>query len=176
MLSSSSEAEAITEGYEARKYQCYAVRRARPCCERGIIQMMKASQWTDPELQTGLGPCTLVLPLLMMHSSVTNDISAGVVDFGVSLTSRDYTHSYSPQDTRKMLSFLRASHPPRTNNASKDLTVYEKGTSSVQYHSKGSEYIMTHTIPPTDPKEGPSIIQPPFHYHIYQAEVGLIAP
>lgn len=29
---------------------------------------------------------------------------------------------------------------------------------------------MTHTIPPTDPKEGPSIIQPPFHYHIYQTE------
>lgn len=30
--------------------------------------------------------------------------------------------------------------------------------------------MMTHTIPPTDPKEGPSIIQPPFHYHIYQTE------
>jgi mannose-6-phosphate isomerase-like protein (cupin superfamily) len=30
--------------------------------------------------------------------------------------------------------------------------------------------MMTHTIPPTHPKEGPSIIQPPFHYHIYQTE------
>ncbi|KAK4493881.1 hypothetical protein PRZ48_015066 [Zasmidium cellare] len=69
-----------------------------------------------------------------------------------------------------MLSFLRAPHPPRTNNASKDLTIYENGTSSVQYHQKGSDYMMTHTIPPTHPRDGPSIIQPPFHYHIYQTE------
>ncbi|EME86531.1 uncharacterized protein MYCFIDRAFT_210523 [Pseudocercospora fijiensis CIRAD86] len=66
------------------------------------------------------------------------------------------------------LSFLRAPHPPKLHQADKDLTIYENNTSSVQYHSKGSKYMMTHTIPPTDPKEGPSIIQPPFHYHIYQ--------
>lgn len=30
--------------------------------------------------------------------------------------------------------------------------------------------MMTHTIPPAHPTEGPSIIQPPFHYHIYQTE------
>lgn len=30
--------------------------------------------------------------------------------------------------------------------------------------------MMTHTLPPSDPKEGPSIVQPPFHYHIYQTE------
>lgn len=65
---------------------------------------------------------------------------------------------------------LRAPHPPRTNNASKDLIIYENGTSSVQYHRKDSDYIMTHTIPPTDPKDGPSIIQPPFHLHIHQTE------
>ncbi|KAK4619330.1 putative oxidoreductase virH [Fulvia fulva] len=70
-----------------------------------------------------------------------------------------------------MLSFLRAPHPQRTNNASKDLVIYENGTSSVHYHDKGhNNYMMTHTIPPTHPKEGPSIIQPPFHYHIYQTE------
>lgn len=69
-----------------------------------------------------------------------------------------------------MLSFLRAAQPPRTNNASNDLTLYENGTSSVQYHRRGSNYMMTHTIPPTHPKDGPSIIQPPFHYHIYQTE------
>ncbi|KXT04773.1 hypothetical protein AC578_9738 [Pseudocercospora eumusae] len=68
------------------------------------------------------------------------------------------------------LSFLRAPHPPKLHQADQDLTIYENNTSSVQYHSKGSKYMMTHTIPPTDPKEGPSIIQPPFHYHIYQTE------
>ncbi|USW52955.1 Putative rmlC-like cupin domain superfamily, rmlC-like jelly roll protein [Septoria linicola] len=69
-----------------------------------------------------------------------------------------------------MISFLRAPHPPQTNQADKDLTIYENGTSSVQYHAKGSQYMMTHTIPPTKPGEEPSIIQPPLHYHIYQKE------
>ncbi|KJX96013.1 hypothetical protein TI39_contig847g00005 [Zymoseptoria brevis] len=68
------------------------------------------------------------------------------------------------------LSFLRAPHPPRTTNAGKDLVIYEKGTSSVQYHNKGSNYMMTHTIPPKHPLEDASIIQPPFHFHIYQTE------
>lgn len=69
-----------------------------------------------------------------------------------------------------MLSFLRAPHPPKTHQAGKDLTIYEHGASSVQYHPKGSKYIMTHILPPMNPKEGPSIVQPPFHYHIYQTE------
>ncbi|KAF7186582.1 hypothetical protein HII31_12140 [Pseudocercospora fuligena] len=51
------------------------------------------------------------------------------------------------------LSFLQAPHPPKLHQADKDLTIYENNTSSVQYHSKGSKYMMTHTIPPTDPKE-----------------------
>jgi mannose-6-phosphate isomerase-like protein (cupin superfamily) len=68
------------------------------------------------------------------------------------------------------LSFLRAPSPPKTHNASNSLTIYEDGTSSVEYHSLGSKYMMTHTIPPTHPQSGPSIIQPPFHYHIYQTE------
>ncbi|KAJ4258950.1 hypothetical protein NW762_008038 [Fusarium torreyae] len=29
---------------------------------------------------------------------------------------------------------------------------------------------MTHRIPPTDKENGASIIEPPFHYHIYQDE------
>lgn len=29
---------------------------------------------------------------------------------------------------------------------------------------------MTHTLAPTTPEHGPSILQPPFHYHIYQTE------
>jgi mannose-6-phosphate isomerase-like protein (cupin superfamily) len=29
---------------------------------------------------------------------------------------------------------------------------------------------MTHTIPPTTPEHGASIIEPPFHYHIHQSE------
>lgn len=69
-----------------------------------------------------------------------------------------------------MFSFLRGPAVPRTRNAGKDVVVYENGTSSVQYHKEGSDYMMTHTIPPTDPKEGPSIIQPPFHLHLYQTE------
>ncbi|EME41388.1 hypothetical protein DOTSEDRAFT_73716 [Dothistroma septosporum NZE10] len=70
-----------------------------------------------------------------------------------------------------MLCFLRAPHPQRTNNASKDIVVYENGTSSVQYHNKRhNSYMMTHTIPPAHPKDRPSIIQPPLHYHIYQTE------
>ncbi|PPJ57072.1 hypothetical protein CBER1_00550 [Cercospora berteroae] len=70
-----------------------------------------------------------------------------------------------------MISFLRAPHPPKTNQASTDFTVYENGASSVQYHPKGSKHTMTHTLPPRLPDEQePSIIQPPFHYHIYQKE------
>jgi len=29
---------------------------------------------------------------------------------------------------------------------------------------------MTHSIPPTTPEHGPSILQPPFHYHVRQTE------
>ncbi|CAK4031899.1 -like cupin [Lecanosticta acicola] len=72
-----------------------------------------------------------------------------------------------------MLSFLRAPHPPRTNNADRDTVYYENGTSSVAYHRKdrpGGDYMMTHSFPPAHPQNGPSIIQPPFHWHISQTE------
>ncbi|KAK8244872.1 hypothetical protein HDK77DRAFT_375363 [Phyllosticta capitalensis] len=69
-----------------------------------------------------------------------------------------------------MLSFCRPSIPPRTKNADKNLIFYENGKSSVHFHAPDSGYIMTHTIPPTTPEDGASIIQPPFHYHISQNE------
>jgi mannose-6-phosphate isomerase-like protein (cupin superfamily) len=69
-----------------------------------------------------------------------------------------------------MFAFLRGATPPRTNNASNNPIVFEDGRSSVQFHAPGSEYAMTHTIPPTTPEHGPSIIQPPFHLHIRQSE------
>lgn len=68
-----------------------------------------------------------------------------------------------------MLSFLRGANPPRTNNASNNPVMYEGGTSSVLYHKPDDPYIMTHTLPPVD-DSGPSIVQPPFHYHIHQSE------
>ncbi|KAL0945033.1 uncharacterized protein CTRU02_202920 [Colletotrichum truncatum] len=69
-----------------------------------------------------------------------------------------------------MLSFLRSPLPPRTNNAANNPVLYERGKSSVTFSAPGSEYIMTHRIPPTSRENGVSIIQPPFHYHIYQDE------
>lgn len=69
-----------------------------------------------------------------------------------------------------MLSFLRATAPPRTNNASNNPIIYEGGLSSVTFHAPDSQFIMTHRLPPNGSKIGVSIIQPPFHYHIYQSE------
>lgn len=43
----------------------------------------------------------------------------------------------------------------------------------MQFHppsARPAQFIMTHTIPPTAPNSEPSIIQPPFHYHIHQSE------
>ncbi|KAI1612437.1 hypothetical protein EDD36DRAFT_236740 [Exophiala viscosa] len=71
-----------------------------------------------------------------------------------------------------MFSFLRAPLPPRTDNATNNPIIYEQGKSSVNFHAPDSQYVMTHTIPATDSENfaGVSIIQPPFHYHIYQKE------
>ncbi|KAH7320679.1 hypothetical protein B0I35DRAFT_427592 [Stachybotrys elegans] len=69
-----------------------------------------------------------------------------------------------------MLSFLRASDPPRTKTADETTTVFENGRSSVQFAAPGSEYIMTQRIPPTTKEHGASLLQPPFHYHLYQDE------
>ncbi|POR38887.1 Kynurenine formamidase [Tolypocladium paradoxum] len=69
-----------------------------------------------------------------------------------------------------MFSFLRAPLPPRTNNTENNPIIYEAGRSSVTFAAPGSDYIMTHRIPPTTKEHGISIIEPPFHYHIYQDE------
>jgi mannose-6-phosphate isomerase-like protein (cupin superfamily) len=69
-----------------------------------------------------------------------------------------------------MLSFLRATAPPRTNNASNNPIIYENGLSSVTFRAPASQFIMTHRLPPVTPENGTTIIQPPFHYHIYQSE------
>ncbi|KIW94434.1 uncharacterized protein Z519_04410 [Cladophialophora bantiana CBS 173.52] len=53
--------------------------------------------------------------------------------------------------------------PPTTPSSS-------NGRSSVEFHRPNSEFIMTHTIPPTTSEHGHSIVRPPFHYHIYQSE------
>jgi mannose-6-phosphate isomerase-like protein (cupin superfamily) len=69
-----------------------------------------------------------------------------------------------------MLSFLRASGPPRTRTADHDTIVLEGGRSWCRFAAPGSDYIMTQRIPPTTKENGPSILQPPFHYHLYQDE------
>jgi len=69
-----------------------------------------------------------------------------------------------------MFSFLRGAESSRTNIATNNPIVFEDGRSSVRFHSRNSGYMMTHTIPPTTPEHGPSLVQPPFHYHIYQTE------
>ncbi|KAF6802137.1 hypothetical protein CSOJ01_11792 [Colletotrichum sojae] len=69
-----------------------------------------------------------------------------------------------------MLSFARPALPPRTKKAAENPVTYEQGTSSVTFSGPGSEYIMTHRIPPTSKESGASVLQPPFHYHIYQDE------
>ncbi|KIW17536.1 hypothetical protein PV08_04730 [Exophiala spinifera] len=69
-----------------------------------------------------------------------------------------------------MLSFLRPTQPRRTDISKLNPIPFEDGRSVVKFHPPGSSFAMTHTIPPTTPGNGPSILQPPFHYHISQAE------
>jgi mannose-6-phosphate isomerase-like protein (cupin superfamily) len=69
-----------------------------------------------------------------------------------------------------MFSFFRPALPVRTNNATNNPIVYENGISSVTFRPEGSDYVMTHRIPPDSKENGISIITPPFHYHIYQDE------
>ncbi|KAG7402971.1 Terreic acid biosynthesis cluster protein D [Fusarium oxysporum f. sp. rapae] len=69
-----------------------------------------------------------------------------------------------------MLSFLRRGDVERTNDANNNPVIYEHGTSSVLYHPPGSKASMTHTIPPTSAENGVSVIQPPFHFHLWQSE------
>ncbi|PVH83253.1 hypothetical protein DL98DRAFT_513174 [Cadophora sp. DSE1049] len=69
-----------------------------------------------------------------------------------------------------MLSFFRATPPPRTNTATHNPITYEGGLSSMKFHAPNSKYIMTHQLPPQSSENGTSILQPAFHLHIYQTE------
>lgn len=71
-----------------------------------------------------------------------------------------------------MLSIFRGGDVTRTNNAANNPITYENGRSSVTFQPAESEYdyLMTHRLPPTTKQHGASIVQPPFHYHIYQDE------
>ncbi|KAF7555508.1 hypothetical protein G7Z17_g2144 [Cylindrodendrum hubeiense] len=69
-----------------------------------------------------------------------------------------------------MLSFLRAPLPPKTDRASDNPIVYEDGASYLEFRtSPESNYLLRNQHPPFD-KENPSIMVPPFHYHIHQTE------
>jgi len=68
-----------------------------------------------------------------------------------------------------MLSFLRTS-VPRTNTASQNPVYYEDGRSSQRFHNPSAAYMVTHTIPPTTAETGPSMFNPPTHFHMYQVE------
>lgn len=69
-----------------------------------------------------------------------------------------------------MFALLRGASPPRNNQASANPVVYEEGRSSVHFHAPESSFVMTHRIPPTTKEHSFSIIQPPFHLHVYQDE------
>lgn len=69
-----------------------------------------------------------------------------------------------------MLSFLRTASPARTVNAANNPVTYEDGRSSVEFRAPGSEYSMTHRLPPATAEGVASIVTPPLHYHIYQEE------
>ncbi|KAE9582267.1 hypothetical protein CGMCC3_g1413 [Colletotrichum fructicola] len=67
-----------------------------------------------------------------------------------------------------MFSFLRSSSPPRLNRAVDNPIFYENGKSCLEFR-KGSEYFLRNSHPPYDALS-PSIVNPPFHFHLYQSE------
>ncbi|EED13002.1 hypothetical protein TSTA_055080 [Talaromyces stipitatus ATCC 10500] len=68
-----------------------------------------------------------------------------------------------------MFTFLRGSTPPKTFRAHDNPIYYEDGTSFVQFNEAGSKYILRNQHPPFDSTK-PSIMTPPFHWHINQTE------
>ncbi|TPX07943.1 uncharacterized protein E0L32_010398 [Thyridium curvatum] len=73
-----------------------------------------------------------------------------------------------------MFSFLRSPLPPRTNRAADNPIIYEDGASFLEFRESGSKYLLKNMHPPFDPNKPRSIMVPPFHYHIHQAEHFLI--
>jgi mannose-6-phosphate isomerase-like protein (cupin superfamily) len=68
-----------------------------------------------------------------------------------------------------MFSFLRPSLPPKTNTVTSNHITYEDGASSVKFYKAGSDYILENVHQPFN-KDRPSIMTPPPHYHVHQAE------
>lgn len=67
-----------------------------------------------------------------------------------------------------MLSFLRAPQPPRLYRADQNPIIYENGRSSLEFRERGAKYTLRNVHPPLD--DDPSIMVPPFHWHINQSE------
>jgi mannose-6-phosphate isomerase-like protein (cupin superfamily) len=69
-----------------------------------------------------------------------------------------------------MFAFLRPSLPPKTNRAGESLIVYEDGASFLEFRQTGgSDYLLRNQHPPFN-KDNPSIMVPPFHFHLHQTE------
>ncbi|CAH0023745.1 unnamed protein product [Clonostachys rhizophaga] len=70
-----------------------------------------------------------------------------------------------------MLSFLRAKTLPRTNRAKENPIIYEDGASSLEFRPSADPqtYLLRNMHPPFNQKD-PSIMVPPFHFHMYQTE------
>lgn len=71
---------------------------------------------------------------------------------------------------RTMLSLLRAPRPPMLSGAADNLVTYEDGASSLEFRSDNTEYCLKNVHSPFDATKPQSIMVPPLHYHIYQAE------
>ena len=65
---------------------------------------------------------------------------------------------------------MRLGDVVRTKNAANNPVIFESGRSVARFNGPEADYAMTHTIPATTPEHGPSIFQPPPHYHIHQIE------
>lgn len=68
-----------------------------------------------------------------------------------------------------MFSFLRPPMPPKTNQADESLVIFENGASCLEFRKASSDYFLRNKHPPFD-KDHPSIMVPPFHFHIRQTE------
>lgn len=68
-----------------------------------------------------------------------------------------------------MFAFLRQPLPPKLNRADQNPIYYENGTSALEFLENPEDYLLRNTHPPYN-KDDPSIMNPPFHYHINQTE------
>jgi mannose-6-phosphate isomerase-like protein (cupin superfamily) len=71
--------------------------------------------------------------------------------------------------SENMLSFLRATAPPRLNRADCNPVTYEDGASAIEFIEEPGQFFLRNTHPPYN-KDDPSLVNPPLHYHIHQTE------